>query len=58
MSYYNVSYNISTNINKQTNNNIIQDHVKQGYIFGHLSLIQSLALDIPSEVATVKDREN
>ena len=31
---------------------------KQGYTFGHLSLIRSLALDIPSEVATVRDREN
>ena len=28
---------------------------KQGYIFGHLSLTQSLALDIPSRVITVRD---
>ena len=36
----------------------MQDHAKQGYTFGHLSLIQSLALDFPSGVATVRDREN
>ena len=28
---------------------------KQGYTFGHLSLIRDLALDIPSGVATVRD---
>ena len=28
---------------------------KQGYTFGHLSLIRSLALDIPSGVTTVRD---
>ena len=33
----------------------MQDHAKQRYIFGHLSLIQSLALDIPSGVTTVRD---
>ena len=33
----------------------MQDHAKQKYICGHLSLIRSLALDIPSEVATVRD---
>ena len=33
----------------------MQDHAKEGYTFGHLSLIQSLALDIPSEVATMRD---
>ena len=53
--YTKISYNIPSNINKQTNNYIMQDHAKQGYIFGHLSLIQSLALDIPSKVATVRD---
>ena len=36
----------------------MQDHAKQEYIFGHLSLIRSLALDIPSRVATVRDLEN
>ena len=36
----------------------MQDHAKQGYIFGHLSLIQKLALDIPSGVATVRDLES
>ena len=35
----------------------MQDHAKQGYIFGHLSLIQNLALDIPSRVATMRDRQ-
>ena len=30
---------------------------KQGYTFGHLNLIRSLALDISSGVATVRDRE-
>ena len=35
----------------------MQDHVKQGYIFDHLSLTQSLALDIPSGVATVRDHQ-
>ena len=35
----------------------MQDHAKQRYIFGHLSLIRSLALDIPSGVATMKDLE-
>ena len=33
----------------------MQDHAKQKYIFGHLSLIRSLALDIPSRIATVRD---
>ena len=33
----------------------MQDHAKQGYIFGHLSLIRSLALNLPSGVATVRD---
>ena len=33
----------------------MQDHAKQKYIFGHLSLIWSLALDIPSEVAIMRD---
>ena len=33
----------------------MQDHAKQRYIFGHLSLIQSLALDIPNGVATMRD---
>ena len=50
-----ISFNIPSNINKQTTNNIMQDHAKQRYIFGHLSLIQSLALDIPSGVTTVRD---
>ena len=36
----------------------MQDHAKQGYIFGHLSLIRSLALNISSGVATVRDLEN
>ena len=35
----------------------MQDHAKQRYIFGHLSLIRNLALDIPSGVATVRDLE-
>ena len=33
----------------------MQDHVKQKYIFCHSSLIRSLALDIPNEVATMRD---
>ena len=33
----------------------MQDHAKQGYTFGHLSLIRILALDIPCGVATVRD---
>ena len=33
----------------------MQDNAKQRYIFGHLSLIRSLTLDIPNGVATVKD---
>ena len=33
----------------------MQDHAKQMYIFGQLSLIRNLALDIPSGVATVRD---
>ena len=33
----------------------MQDHAKQRYIFGHLSLIRSLALDIPNGVATVRN---
>ena len=36
----------------------MQDHAKQGYIFGHLSLIRNLALDIPSGVTTVRDCQN
>ena len=36
----------------------MQDHAKQGYIFGHLSVIRSLALNISSGVATVRDLEN
>ena len=52
-----ILYNISSYINKQTNNYIMQDHAKQGYIFGHLSLIQNLALDIPSGVAIMRDRK-
>ena len=36
----------------------MQDHAKQGYIFGHFSLTRNLALNIPSEIATVKDRES
>ena len=33
----------------------MQDHAKQGYTFGHLSLIWNLVLDIPSGVATMRD---
>ena len=33
----------------------MQDHAKQRYIFGHLSLIRNLALNIPSGVATMRD---
>ena len=33
----------------------MQDHAKQGYTFGHLSLTRSLALAIPNVVATVID---
>ena len=33
----------------------MQDHAKQKYIVGHLSLIRSLALDIPGKVATMRD---
>ena len=36
----------------------MQDRAKQGYIFGHLSLIWSLALNISSGVAIVRDLEN
>ena len=36
----------------------MQDHAKQGYTFGHLSLIRNLALDIPSRVATVRDHKS
>ena len=36
----------------------MQDYAKQGYTFDHLSLIRNLALDIPSGVAIVKDRQN
>ena len=36
----------------------MQDHAKEKYIFGHLSLKRSLALDIPSGVATVRDGQN
>ena len=53
----NILYNISSNINKRTNNNIMQDHVNQGYTFGHLSLIRMLTLDIPSGVATMRELE-
>ena len=53
--HHKILYNISSNINKQTNNNIMQDHAKQRYIFGHLSLIRSLAFNIPSGVATMRD---
>ena len=53
--YRTPKYNIPSNINKQANNYIMQNSAKQRYIFGHLSLIRSLALDIPSEVATVRD---
>ena len=42
------NYNIPSNINKQTNNYTMQDHAKQRYIFGHLSLIRSLALNMSS----------
>ena len=33
----------------------MQDYAKQWYIFGHLSLTRSLALDILSGVATIRD---
>ena len=33
----------------------MQEHAKLGYIFGHLSLIRNLALNIPNRVATVRD---
>ena len=46
--YTKISYNIPSN------NYIMQDHAKQGYIFGHLSLIRSLALNFPSGVATIR----
>ena len=36
----------------------MQDHAKRRYIFGHLSLTRSLALDIPIKVATVRDLES
>ena len=36
----------------------MQDYAKQGDTFDHLSLIRNLALDIPSGVAIVKDRQN
>ena len=36
----------------------MQDHAKQWYTFGHLSLIRSLAHDIPSRVATIRDLES
>ena len=49
--YTKISYNIPSN------NYIMQDHAKQGYIFGHLSLIRSLAINIPSGVAKVRDLE-
>ena len=35
----------------------MQDHVNQGYTFGHLSLIRRLTLDIPSGVTTVREIE-
>ena len=34
----------------------MQVYAKQGYTFGHLSLIRSLALDIPSRVAIMRDQ--
>ena len=52
-----ISFNIPSNINKQTTNNIMQDHAKQMYIFGHISLIWSLALNISNGVATMRDLE-
>ena len=55
ISYTTILCNIPSNINKQTNNYIMQDHAKQGYIFGHLSLIRNLALDISSGVTTMRD---
>ena len=36
----------------------MQDNAKQGYIFGHLSIIRTLALDILSEAAIVRDLES
>ena len=33
----------------------MQEHAKLGYIFGHLSLIRNLALNIPNRVAIVRD---
>ena len=33
----------------------MQDHAKQRYILGHLSLIRSLAFNITSRVTTVRD---
>ena len=35
----------------------MQDHAKQMYIFGHISLIWSLALNISNGVATMRDLE-
>ena len=57
LSYTKISYNILSNINKQSTIpcKIMQT---QRYTFGHLSLIQNLALDIPSGVATVRDLES
>ena len=36
----------------------MQDPAKKGYTFGHLSLTRSLALDVPSGVAIVRDHQN
>ena len=33
----------------------MQDNAKQRYTFGHLSLIRSLALNIPNGVVTMRD---
>ena len=45
-----------TKINKQATISC-KTMQKQRYTFGHLSLIQNLALDIPSGVATMRDRK-
>ena len=36
----------------------MQDHAKQGYTFGHLSLIWNLVLDIPSGVAGASQKRD
>ena len=50
-----------TNISRHKETNDQQNHAKsckrEGYIVGHLSLTQILALDIPSGVATVRDHK-